>query len=281
MRGDEFNRRKEGEQHVELLCPLNEYKLKYIEQFRKEHPNTSTEWFNHRFNEKISLDEIVELLDGIPNLEEHVTVLSEGCITYYPIGKDPIQSFRNAILEQVPCESSEKGPLFLKKDVIEWMQKKATTDQIFIFRLNSDFVEDYMQLHSTKILENEKISKEDFFKLLAKEILEDIAFINLEEMWNMPFVIRGCLNFCGFELNKNKNTYDKDGRLIPRLSRDTLRGYLKDLNIPAVKQGNLSQTYKANVEKWLVWLKKERFNSDKYRIHKSRLEKLIKQGVFN
>lgn len=50
MYGDEFKRRKEGEQHVELLCPLNEYKLKYIKQFRKEHPNTSTEWFNHRFN---------------------------------------------------------------------------------------------------------------------------------------------------------------------------------------------------------------------------------------
>ena len=75
MHGDEFKRRKEGEQHVELLCPLNKYKLNYIERFRKEHPNTSTEWFNHRFNEKISLDEVVELLDGIPNLEEHVIVL--------------------------------------------------------------------------------------------------------------------------------------------------------------------------------------------------------------
>ena len=281
MYENEFKRMKKGEHHVEVLCPLDERILKYIEQFRNEHPNTSTEWFNHRFNEKISLDEIVELLDGIPNLEEHVTVLDEGCIVYYPIGKDPIQSFRNAILEQVPCESSEKGPLFLKKDVIEWMQKKAATDQMFIFRLNSDFVEDYMQLHSTKTSENERVSKEDFFKLLAKEILEDIASINLEEMRNMPFVIRSCLIFCGFELNKNKNTYDKNGRLIPGLSRDTLRGYLKDLNIPAVKQGNLPKTYKANVEKWLVWLKKERFDSDKYRIHKSRLEKLIKQGVFN
>lgn len=281
MQGDEFKRIKDGEQYVELLCPLNEHKLKYIEQFRKEHPNTSTEWFNYRFNEKISLDEIVELLDGIPDLKEHLTVLDAGRIVYYPIGKDPIQSFRNAILEQVPCEASKKGPLFLKKDVIEWMKKKAATDQMFIYRLNSDFVEDYMQLHSAKISENEKVSKEDFFKLLAKDILEDIASINLEEMRNMPFVIRGCLSFCGFELNKNKNTYDKNGRLIPGLSRDTLRGYLEDLHISAVKQGNLSQTYKANVEKWLVWLKKERFDSDKYRIHKSRLEKLIKQGVFN
>ena len=246
MHGDEFKRRKEGEQHVELLCPLNEYKLKYIEQFRKEHPNTSTEWFNHRFNEKISLDEVVELLDGIPNLEEHVTVLSEGCITYYPIGKDPIQSFRNAILEQVPCELSEKGPLFLKKDVIEWMQKKVATDQMFIFRLNSDFIEDYTQLHSTHETEDESITKEAFFKLLAADILKDINEIKLYEMLNMPFIIRSCLSFCGFELSKNKNTYDKKGRLIPGLSRDTLRGYLKDMNIPLVKQGNLSQTYKAN-----------------------------------
>lgn len=281
MQGDEFKRRKEREQHVELLCPLNEYKLNYIERFRKEHPNTSTEWFNHRFNEKISLDEVVELLDGIPNLEEHVTVLDEGCIVYYPIGKDPIQSFRNAILEQVPCESSEKGPLFLKKDVIEWMQKKAATDRMFIFGLNSDFVEDYMQLHSTHPTKDESITKEAFFKLLAADILKDINEIELCEMRNMPFVIRGCLSFCGFELNKNKNTYDKNGRLIPGLSRDTLRVYLKDLNIPAVKQGNLSQTYKANVEKWLAWLKKERFDSGEYRIHKSRLEQLIKQGVFN
>ena len=281
MRGDEFKRRKEGEQHVELLCPLNEYKLKYIEQFRKEHPNTSTEWFNHRFNEKISLDEVVELLDGIPNLEEHVTVLSEGCITYYPIGKDPIQSFRNAILEQVPCESSEKGPLFLKKDVIEWIQKKAATDHMFIFRLNSDFVEDYMQLHSTKTSENEKVSKEDFFKLLAKEILEDIASINLEEMRNMPFIIRACLSFCGFELSKDRKIYDTKGKIVFGLSYDVLRIYLKDMNLSSGKQGNLSRVHKDNIEKWLNWLKKEHFYSEKYNIHKIRLEKLIKQGIFN
>ena len=39
MHGDEFKRRKEGEQHVELLCPLNKYKLNYIERFRKEAQN--------------------------------------------------------------------------------------------------------------------------------------------------------------------------------------------------------------------------------------------------
>ena len=82
MYENEFKRMKKGEHHVEVLCPLDERILKYIEQFRNEHPNTSTEWFNHRFNEKISLNEVVELLDGIPKLEEQVTVLSEGCITY-------------------------------------------------------------------------------------------------------------------------------------------------------------------------------------------------------
>ena len=97
----------------------------------------------------------------------------------------------------------------------------------------------------------------------------------------MPFIIRSCLSFCGFELNKNKNAYDKNGKLINGLSRDTLRGYLKCMNVPSVKQGNLSKTYKMNIEKWLDWLKKERFDSDKYKIHKARLNKLIKDGAFN
>ena len=163
MSRDEFKRMVKGENYVELLCSLSEIKLNYIEQFREEHPNKSTEWFNHRFNEKISLDEVVELLDGIPDLSEHVTVLDEGNIIYYPIGKDLIQCFRNAIVDQVPCEMSEKGPLFLKKDVIEWMQMKAASDRLFIYRLNSDFVEDYMQLHATHATKDENITKEDFF----------------------------------------------------------------------------------------------------------------------
>ena len=109
MNGNEFKRIKDGEQHVDLLSSLNKEKLKEIEQFRNEHPNTSTEWFNHRFNEKISLNEVVELLDGIPDLSEHVTVLDEGDITYHTIGKDLIQCFKNAIVEQVSCEASEQG----------------------------------------------------------------------------------------------------------------------------------------------------------------------------
>lgn len=281
MYENEFKRMKKGEHHVEVLCPLDERTLKYIEQFRNEHPNTSTEWFNHRFNEKISLNEVVELLDGIPKLEEQVTVLSEGCITYYPIGKDPIQSFRSAIVEQVPCELSERGPLFFKMDVINWVQKKAEIDRMFVFRLNSDFIEDYVQRHSLLVIKNEEISKGDFFKLLAKDILEDITSKNLEEMRNMPFIIRGCLSFCGFELNKNKSTYDKNGRLIPRLSRDTLRGYLEEMNIPLKKQGNFSQICKKNIERWLDWLKKECFCLKKYNIHKMRLKKLTEQGVFS
>ena len=99
----------------------------------------------------------------------------------------------------------------------------------------SDFVEDYMQLHSTKILENEKISKEDFFKLLAKEILEDIASINLDEIRNMPFVIRGCLSFCGFELSKDRKIYDTKGKIVFGLSYDVLRIYLKDMNLSSGK----------------------------------------------
>lgn len=280
MYENEFKRTKKGEHHVEVLCPLDEHTLKYIEQFRNEHPNTSTEWFNHRFNEKISLNEIVGLLDGIPKLEERVTVLSEGCITYYPIGKDPIQSFKSAIVEQVPCELSERGPLFFKMDVINWMQKKAETDRMFIYRLNSDFVEDYVQRHSLLVIKNEEISKENFFKFLAKDILEDISSKNLKEMQNMPFIIRGCLSFCGFELSKNKSIYNEKGKVIPGLSRDTLRGYLKEMNVPPGKQGNLSRTHKANIEKWLGWLKKERFCLKKYNLHKMRLKKLTKQGIF-
>ena len=59
----------------------------------------------------------------------------------------------------MPCELSEKKGVVFKKNVINRMQNKAATNQMFIFKLNSDFVEDYMQLHSTKISENEKVSK--------------------------------------------------------------------------------------------------------------------------
>lgn len=262
------------------IVPFTEEDKKEAEAFRKLFPNKSKDWFNKRFNETILLDEVVELLDGVSNPVRTSIILSEKVIVDYALAKDPIELFKNAIVEQVSCKLSEKGPLFLKKDVIEWMKKKAETDRMFIFRLNSDFVNDYIQLHS-QIIKDESISKEDFFKQLAKDILEDIKAINIEEMRNMPFVIRACLSFCGFELNKNKNTYDKNGRLISGLSRDTLRGYFSDMNIPAVKQGNLSKVRKDNIEKWLDWLKKERFCLEKYNIHKSRLKKLIKEGVFN
>jgi len=281
MYENEFKRMKKGEHHVEVLCPLDERILKYIEQFRNEHPNTSTEWFNHRFNEKISLNEVVELLDGIPKLEEQVTVLSEGCITYYPIGKDPIQSFRSAIVEQVPCELSERGPLFFKMDVINWMQKKAEIDRMFVFRLNSDFIEDYVQRHSLLVVKNEEISKEKFFNLLAKDILEDIISINLEEMRNMPFIIKACLKFCGFELSKDRKIYNRKDEIVLKLSYDALRIYLKNVNLPLGKQGNLSKTHKDNIEKGLNYLKTERFCLDKYNVHKMRLKKLIKQGMLN
>ena len=197
----EFKRIENGKNHVEVVCPLNEHKRDYIEQFRKEHPNTSTEWFNHRFNEKISLDEIVELLDGIPRLEEHLTVLSAGYITYYPIAKDPIQSFKNAILEQVPNELSANGALFLKRDVIDWMEKKTKTDPMFIFRLNSDFVDDYIQLHSAHVTENKDISKEDFFKSLANDILKYIESI-LKKCETCPLLFGVVLVFA--DLNQTK-----------------------------------------------------------------------------
>lgn len=49
-----LKRRKEGEIYVETVCHLSEQQKERVEQFRKEHPHTSTAWFDHRFNEKIS-----------------------------------------------------------------------------------------------------------------------------------------------------------------------------------------------------------------------------------
>ena len=263
------------------IVPFTEEDKKEAEAFRKLFPNKSKKWFNKRFNETILLDEVVELLDGVSNPVRTSIILSEKVIVDYALAKDPIELFKNALLEQVPCKLSEKGPLFLKKDVINWMKKKAETDRMFIFRLNSDFVKDYMQLHSVQIIKDESISKEDFFKQLAKDILEDIMTINIEEMRNLPFIIRGCLNFCGFKLSKDRKIYSRKDKIVSGLSYDVLRIYLKDMNLSSGKQGNLSKAHKDNIEKWLNWLKTECFCLEKYNIHKMRLEKLIKQSIFN
>lgn len=158
-----LKRRKKGERHVEIISSLPENKKDFVEQFRKEHPNTSTEWFDRRFNEKMSLDEIIDLLDGISVLKENITVLSAGTVTLYPIAKDCIKSFRNAILEQVSHEKSDRGELFFTGDVIRWMEEKRRTDSEFIYRLNSDFVDDYKRRHLNFATENELLKKMNFF----------------------------------------------------------------------------------------------------------------------
>ena len=275
----ELNRMKKGAHHVEALMPLNEDMKNDIEQFRKNNLNTSTEWFDHRFNEKISLDEIVELLEGMPKLNEQVTVLSEGSITYYPIGKDLIKSFRNAILEQVPYSLSENGAMFLKKDVIDWMEKTANTNPMFIFRLNSNFVDDYKKLHP-EFVKDEEVGKEDFFKLLAKDILEEIKTAKTEEIATLSFIVRACIDFCGFKLGKNRKVYRNPKIPIKKLSNDTLRIYLKDMKLPMGKIGRTNTQERKNIESGLNLLKK-RYTLDKYNIHKIRLNKLIKQGVFD
>lgn len=124
--------------------------------------NTSTKWLNCRYCEKISLDQIVELLEGIPELEETVTTLIAESITSHPIKNDLIQSFKNAVLEHVPSRglSLEGEPVFKKVDVINWMQKQAIQNEMFIFRLNSDFVEDCKELHPNLKWFKTKIKKE-------------------------------------------------------------------------------------------------------------------------
>lgn len=100
------------------------------------------------------------------------------------------------------------------------MEEKAKTDLDFIFGLNSDFVNDYKERNPEIVIENESLKKAEFFQLLAKEILKEIKTLNIIEIADMPFTIRACLAFCDFELNKNRNIYNKAGKKVPRLSYD-------------------------------------------------------------
>lgn len=72
---------------------------------------------------------------------------------------------------------------------------------------------------------------------------------------DMAFTIRACIAFCGFELNKNRKIYNKTGKIVPKLSYDTLRLYLRPIKLPAGKLRNRSRTEQEIMEKWLNWLK--------------------------
>ena len=127
--------------------------------------------------------------------------------------------------------------------------------------------------HNVKLLQKENSSeKKDFFQQLAKDIIEEIKLLQFQEMINVPFIVRSCIVFCGFELS-GKEIYDRNGQTVNDFSYDSLTVYVKELVISPGKLGRLSMNADHKREQ-VMDLLKTRFVESKYDIHRENLKRL-------
>lgn len=188
----------------------------------------------------------IEMERNIPN-NNFPIVFSDEFIEHQKSRNSVLYSFLNNVKKR-----------FIKDSVANSQQESAITN-------NTE--------HNVKLLQKESSSeKKDFFQQLAKDIIEEIKLLQFQEMINVPFVVRSCIVFCGFELS-GKEIYDQNGQTVNDFSYDSLTIYVKELGISPGKLGRLSMNADYKREQ-VMDLLKTRFVESKYDIHRENLKKL-------